>query len=42
MVALQIFITNKGNKIYADNGTGANSDLAVFQPEIADGYFMIM
>ena len=39
--ALQILTTNQGRLIYTDRGTGADTDLAVFQPEIPNGFFMM-
>ena len=39
--ALQILTTNQGKLIYSDRGTGADTDLSVFQPDIPNGYYMI-
>jgi len=41
MAALQILTTNEGTKVYTDGGTGAGADLAVFQPTIPEGFFMV-
>ena len=39
--SLQILTTNKGTQIYTDKGTGADTDLAVFIPDIPEGYYMV-
>ena len=41
MAALQILTTNKGKLIYSDRGTGANTDLSVFQPVIPNDFFIV-
>ena len=41
MAALKIITTSKGKQIYTDKGTGADTDVSVFQPDIPDGFFMV-
>ena len=39
--ALDILTTQNGHRFYTDRGTGARLDLAVFQPSIPSGYYML-
>ena len=38
---LEVFTTYDANLIYTDKGTGSNKDLAVFQANLPDGFFML-
>ena len=41
MAQLEICTAQDGERIYTDKLTGARQDLAVFEPKIPDGYYMV-